>query len=50
MENPTATYVGVRPRQSKLKVVSGVMNVTPFSREKFRVVTVPEPLKSIVMA
>jgi len=45
--NPTDVSIGVRPRQSNA-IVRGILIVTPLSVEKFWVVTVPEPLKSIV--
>ena len=44
---PTEVSIGVRPRQSN-PTVRGILIVTPFSVEKFWVVTFPEPLKSIV--
>ncbi len=46
---PTDVSTGIRPRQSKV-TVRGMVMVTPLSVEKFWVVTVPEPLKSIVTA
>jgi hypothetical protein len=45
--NPTEVSTGVRPRQSNV-IVRGMLIVTPVSVEKVCVVTVPEPLKSIV--
>ena len=47
--NLTLVSTGMCPRQSKL-MVNGILMVTPVSVEKFWVVTVPEPLKSIVIA
>jgi len=47
--NTTLVSVGIRPRQSKL-TDRGMLIVTLLSVEKFWVVTVPLPLKSIVTA
>jgi hypothetical protein len=47
--NLTFVSTGIRPRQSKL-IVNGMLMVTPVSVKRFWVVTVPEPLKSIVTA
>lgn len=48
--NPTLTSVGIRPRQSKLNELPGILIDTPDSVEKFCVLRTPVPLKSIVTA
>ncbi|HSV33534.1 MAG TPA: hypothetical protein VLH87_05375, partial [Pyrinomonadaceae bacterium] len=49
-ENATLSSFAVRPRQSKSIVEIGMLKVTPVSVVKFCVLTVPEPLKSMVIA
>lgn len=49
LSNPNDSSFGMRPRQSNAMVFI-VVNLTPRSRSKFRVLTAPNPSQSIVMA
>ena len=49
LSNPNDSSLVMRPRQSNTMVFI-VVNLTPCSRSKFRVLTAPNPSQSIVMA